>query len=255
MPRESKSVVLLKNVDAGLPLPENFQITTTPIEVDEAGSQIPDGGIFVELLAVSADPYLRGRIRSNVGSIKPGEAISGFVSGKIVISKNEKWKAGDLFGGSLPFTTYQILTPAQLGSTLLWKLTDLISEEEIGAGIGILGMPGATAYGGLLDVLRPKANETIFISACAGAVGGMVGMLAKNVFGCKVIGSCGGPEKVAAALANGFDHAIDYKKCETAEDIINAVKAFAPDGIDMYFENVGGIHFEAATALLKNEGW
>jgi NADPH-dependent curcumin reductase CurA len=105
--------------------------------------------------------------------------MSGFVAGKVLASKNASWKENDLFGASLPFSTYLIVTPEHLAATLFWKLTDFITESQISYGIGVLGMPGATVYGGLVDTLRPKKGETIFISAAAGAVGGMVGQLAK----------------------------------------------------------------------------
>jgi NADPH-dependent curcumin reductase CurA len=136
-----------------------------------------------------------------------------------------------------------------------WKLTGLIDENDIGLGIGILGMPGSTAYGGLIDVLRPNKGETIFISAASGAVGSLVGMIAKNIYECKVIGSVGGPEKCALVKEKfGFDHAIDYKKCNSADELSAALKAVAPEGIDMYFENVGGMHFEVAFNSLRNGG-
>lgn len=116
-------------------------------------------------------------------------------------------------------------------------------------------MPGSTAYGGLIDILRPEAGQTIFISAASGAVGSVVGMIAKKVFGCKTIGSCGGPEKCAMLIEKfGFDHAIDYKTCNNADELTAALKAVAPEGIDMYFENVGGIHFDAAFASLRSGG-
>ena len=130
-----------------------------------------------------------------------------------------------------------------------------MTADTISLGIGLLGMPGATAYGGLLDVLRPNAGETIFISAASGAVGSLVGMLAKSLFNCTVIGSCGGPEKCAIVTENfGFDHAIDYKLGSSTEQLTAALRAVAPNGIDMYFENVGGSHFEAAMACLRPKG-
>jgi hypothetical protein len=135
-------------------------------------------------------------------------------------------------------------------------LTGLIKDEsQISLGVGIMGMTGSTAYGGLLDVLRPLQGETIFISAASGAVGGLVGMLAKNLFGCTVIGSCGGPLKCALIKEKyGFDHAIDYKTISDSAGMMAALKAVAPDGIDMYFENVGGMHFEAAFNSLRPKG-
>jgi len=139
-------------------------------------------------------------------------------------------------------------------TTLMWKLTDYINESQISLGIGVLGMPGATAYGGI-DTLRPEKGQTIFISAAAGAVGGLVGQLAKTLYDCKVIGSCGGSDKGKMITEEwGFDHAIDYKTCKNKDDLVAALKAVAPNGIDMYFENVGGMHFEAAMETLANFG-
>lgn len=139
--------------------------------------------------------------------------------------------------------------------TIVWKLTGFITENEISLGVGILGMPGSTAYGGLIDVLRPNKGETIFISAAAGAVGSLVGMLAKQLYGCKVIGSCGGPAKCQLIKEKfGFDEAIDYKTVHNVDELTAALKVVAPDGIDMYFENVGGMHFEAAFNSLRPYG-
>ena len=138
-----------------------------------------------------------------------------------------------------------------------WKLSGKVTDTTISYGIGVLGMPGSTAYGGLIDILRPKQGETIFISAASGAVGSLVGLIAKNIFNCTVIGSCGGPQKCEIVTKElGFDHVIDYKLPEncSAEGLANSLKAVAPDGIDMYFENVGGIHFEAAMANLRAGG-
>jgi NADPH-dependent curcumin reductase CurA len=118
--------------------------------------------------------------------------------------------------------------------TLMWKLTGLIEAKDIAYGVGVMGMPGSTAYGGLIDILRPLEGETIFISAAAGAVGGLVGQIAKNEYGCKVIGSCGGPEKGKLILDNyGFDAHVDYKKAEDGDALSAMLKEAAPDGIDM----------------------
>lgn len=116
-------------------------------------------------------------------------------------------------------------------------------------------MPGSTAYGGLIDILRPKKGETVWVSGAAGAVGGMVGMLAKNVFGCRVIGSAGGPEKCKMVVEKfGFDECVDYKACRSTKELIMALRKVSPKGIDMYFENVGGMHFEAAMSCLRPKG-
>jgi NADPH-dependent curcumin reductase CurA len=181
--------------------------------------------------------------------------MNGFVAGKVLHSENENWKVNDLFGATLPFSTYIIVGPELLKQILIWKLTDYITEDKISYGIGVLGMPGATVYGGLVDTLRPLQGETIFISAAAGAVGGMVGQLAKALYNCKVIGSCGGTAKGKLITEEwGFDHAIDYKTLKDKDELVAALKAVAPEGIDIYFENVGGIHFAASMECLNNFG-
>lgn len=254
----TKTVILKQVVDEGLPGPEHFDTQETEVP-DFAEAE--EGSIQVHITAMSADPYLRMRIKSSssFGNVVPGEAMTGFVVGKVVASKgNSTWSVGDLFGGNLPFSTVQTLSPEQMKSTLLWKLTDIVSEDELTLGLGLLGMPGSTAYGGLIDVLKVKEGETIFVSAASGAVGSLVGMIAKHVYHCTVIGSCGGPEKAALIKEKfGFDHSLDYKDPEVGgskENLQAALKKVAPDGIDMYFENVGGIHFDAAFASLRQGG-
>lgn len=251
----SKNLHLKEAMDFGIPGPENFEVFRTSV----SSYDMQDGDILVQILSISADPYLRNSIKKtkgamNSGSNEEGAIMQGFVSGKVLRSKNEAWIEGDLFGAHSHFSTVQIVPEAY--SKGFWKLTDLIEDEsQISYGVGVLGMPGSTAYAGLLDILRPNAGETIFISAAAGAVGGLVGMIAKNVFGCKVIGSCGGPVKCALIKEKyGFDHAIDYKKIPDAVGLIAALKEVAPEGIDMYFESVGGMHFEAAFAQLRPHG-
>jgi len=189
------------------------------------------------------------------GPFGAGSVMAGFIAGKVIASKSSNYAVGDLVGANLPFSTVQIVRNEQLTKSPPWKLTGLISEDEISLGVGLLGMPGATAYGGLIDVLRPLAGETIFISAASGAVGSLVGMLAKQIYGCTVIGSCGGAVKSALIKEKfGFDHAIDYKTIANAAELIQAIQKVAPGGIDMYFENVGGMHFEAAMATLRTGG-
>lgn len=256
----AKTVTLTTFIPEGLPGPEHFTIveSVAPTEADLA-----EGGVLLQVLVMSADPYLRSKCKDEE---KAGQALpmtmTGFVAGKVLASKRPDYVAGDLFGASLPFTTVQAVDAAAAKSTLMWKLSMLLTEETISHGIGVLGMPGSTAYGGLLDVLRPDAGaaaagtpETLWVSGSAGAVGGMVAQIAKNVLGCKVIGSCGGPEKVALCVEKlGLDGAVDYKKCGSREELSAALKELAPDGVDMYFDNVGGIHFEAAMAALRPHG-
>lgn len=250
----SKNLHLKIAIDFGVPGPENFEVKETAV----SSNDLQDGDMLVQILAISADPYLRNSIKKtkgamNAGTNEQGAIMQGFVSGKVLRSKNPAWVEGDLFGAHSHFSTVQVVSEA--ASKAFWKLTGLIDESQISLGVGVLGTPGSTAYGGVLDVLRPKAGETIFVSAAAGAVGGLVGMIAKNVFGCKVIGSCGGPVKCALIKDKyGFDHAIDYKMISDAAGLTAALKEVAPEGIDMYFENVGGMHFEAAFNSLRPYG-
>eukprot|EP01038_Epipyxis_sp_PR26KG_P005200 gene5200-7238_t len=246
----TKSLYLTSYVDEGLPQLEHFKVVESTLNVNS----LKEGEVIVQLLAISADPYIRGQIKSS-GGLKVNEVISGFVSGKILVSKNPDWIEGDLLGSFLPFTTVQVIPSDKLVRTLTRKLSGLINESNVSHGIGVLGMPGATAYGGLIGVLQPKEGETIFISGAAGAVGGVVGMLAKKVFNCVVIGSCGGPEKCDFVKNTfGFDHVIDYKTANNAAELETLVKQVAPNGIDMYFDNVGGIHNEVAMNLLNKYG-
>lgn len=181
--------------------------------------------------------------------------MNGFVSGFVLESNSPDWVAGDLFGAALDFSNIMVISEQTRKMTAMWKLTGLIDEKDISYGVGVMGMPGSTAYGGLIDVLKPKQGETIFISAAAGAVGGLVGQIAKNEYGCKVIGSCGGPEKGKIILNKyGFDSHIDYKQLSSKEELKARLKEEAPEGIDMYFENVGGMHFEASLESLKKFG-
>lgn len=248
----TKSLILKEYINEGIPTKESFEI----IEINIPSINI-EGSIQIQLIALSPDPYMRGRIKStSTAKMNLNEPIVGFVVGKVIQSlNNNEWNIGDLFGARLPHTLIQTLTPDDLKTSLIWKLTGLLDENEITLGLGILGMPGSTAYGGLIDVLRPNQGETIFISAASGAVGSLVGMIAKRIYNCTVIGSCGGPEKCALIKEKfGFDHAIDYKTVSTADELKAALKAVAPNGIDMYFENVGGIHFDAAYTSLRPYG-
>lgn len=136
--------------------------------------------------------------QTEMTSFGPGDPVRGFVAGEVIQSTHPSWEEGDLFGASLAFHTVQVLSTDELENTLIWKLTDHITKDQISLGVGALGMPGSTAYGGFLDVLNGKesAGQTLWVSAAAGAVGSMVGQIAKNVYNCTVIGSAGGEMKV-----------------------------------------------------------
>mmetsp|Transcript_28317 Transcript_28317/g.74336 ORF Transcript_28317/g.74336 Transcript_28317/m.74336 type:complete len:353 (+) Transcript_28317:184-1242(+) len=255
VPESAKTVTLIEHIPEGIPGPEHFAIHQTAAPTAAA---LQDGEVLVRVTHMSADPYLRSGCKSEAKGGAVPRPMKGFVVASVVESKRPGVEAGDLIGADLPFTTIQVLPKG----AFLWSLGKHLSPERASLGVGILGMPGSTAYGGLLGVLRPKkklgpadAPETIWISGAAGAVGSLVGQIAKQIFGCTVIGSCGGPDKGKLIKTKfGFDHAIDYKMVSTAEELAAKVKECAPEGIDMYFDNVGGLHFEAAMMVLRKRG-
>lgn len=153
--------------------------------------------------------------------------MSGFLAGKVLASRSPAWVAGDLIGASLPLCSLQVVPAALLGATAAWKLTNHCDEAHIALGVGALGMPAATAWGGLIDVLVPKAGETLLVTAASGAVGALVCQIAKHRYGCRVIGTAGGPAKCAALVALGVDVAIDYKQHSDAASLAAAIKAAA----------------------------
>ena len=159
-----KSLKLASKCPSGIPQPSNFKIDTATKPL--TSSDLIEDQVLVQLLCLSADPYMRSGLKTN----PENSTIGGFVSGKVLSSKNKDWKENDLFGAWLPFTTVQIvdLKKTPFG---MWNLTDILTEDTINLGVGVLGMPGSTAYGGLIDVLKPLEGETIFISAASGAVG------------------------------------------------------------------------------------
>jgi NADPH-dependent curcumin reductase CurA len=244
---------LIEPFNEGLPGPDKFRVEE--VEIQAASEH---GSIQVQITALAADPFLRYKMKdtSQFDAYGPGGTVTGFVVGKVIGSNGHgDWQVGDLFGAMLPFQTTQNLTSQQLANTTIWKLTGLIDDSELELGLTVLGMPGSTAYGGIVHVLQAKTGETIWISAAAGSVGSMAAQLAKHLFNCTTIGSCGGAEKCSLIKQKfGFDHTFDYHNCTSKADLKTALKDLAPDGIDMYFENVGGTHFEAAFESLRPGG-
>ena len=253
--RTAKTVRLQQLIPSGLPGPEHFEVVASKAPTAD---EVPEGGILLRVDYFSADPYLRSGCKSEEKGGAVPRDMEGFVAGHVLCSRHPDWVAGDLFGGSLPFTTVQLLGPEALARrSLLWKLTGMLTPATLSHGIGALGMPGATAYGGLVDVLRPtKPGEVLWVSAAAGAVGSLVGQMAKNVHGLKTVGTCGGPAKVERLKRLGFDAAVDYKQAPDAESLAKAIEGASggPKKISMYFDNVGGTHFEAAMATLAPHG-
>jgi NADPH-dependent curcumin reductase len=248
------TITLAASINEGIPSADNFRVVSSAAPTADA---LTDGDLLIRATHFSADPYQRSSIRSDRPNAKKvGEALTGFISGVVVASQNAAWVAGDLFGASLPLTTIQVVTPAILSRTVFWKLTGFCTEDKLSLGVGVLGMPGATAWGGLLKILRPVASQVLLVTAASGAVGQLVGQIAGKVKGCRVIGTAGGPEKCAALKDKfGFAEAIDYKSLAAGtQSLVEAIRKAAPEGLDMVFENVGGAHFEAGFQCLRAGG-
>ncbi len=230
----------------GEPKVEDFEV----VGVDVDTSAVPESGILFRPLVFSADPYLRSRFKTTRG------VITGFVAGRVEASKNARFPVQSLWGLVLPFQSLQIVAEEALSgpTTVAWDLTPYLTEENISLGVGALGMPGATAWGGLFDVLKPKKGEVLFVSAATGAVGSLVAQMASRVVGCTVIGSCGGPEKGKLAQSLGCEHVIDYRTLHSTEEFVAAIRKASPNGVDMNFENVGGMTFDAVFQCLRAGG-
>jgi len=227
----------LKSRPEGMPSAANFEFRE--IDLPPVG----EGMVRVRNRWLSVDPYMRGRmndVKSYVPPFKLGEPMEGGAVGEVVESKADGFAAGDLvlhFGGWRD----EAVVPAQAAR----KLPDLGAEPQ--QFLGILGTTGATAYFGLLDVASAKQGDTLFVSAAAGAVGSAVVQIAKAK-GMTVIGSAGGEEKCAYVRSLGADAVINYR----AGPLVKSLSAAAPDGIDVYFDNVGGDHLDAALAVARN---
>jgi len=227
----------LKSRPNGMPTADNFELKETPLP------QLGDGQVRVRNHWLSVDPYMRGRmndVKSYVPPFQVGEPLEGGAVGEIVESKAEGFSPGDLvlhMGGWRD--------EAVVSARAANKLPNLGIEPQ--KFLGVLGVTGATAYFGLLDVASAKPGDVVFVSAAAGAVGSVVVQLAKAK-GMTVIGSAGGKEKCEFVRSLGADQVIDYRE----GPILKGLGAAAPDGIDVYFDNVGGDHLDAAFALARN---
>ncbi|GAD98269.1 oxidoreductase, zinc-binding dehydrogenase family [Paecilomyces variotii No. 5] len=247
----SNKALVFKKVPSEYPVPgEHLATETVP---GDANSPAPENGVTLKSLYASYDPYMRGRMRpAEVKSYAPafqlGKPIDSAIIAKVLKSNNSKYKEGDLVIGQLPIQEYILLDGNSIGQ--IKPLDNPLGIEDIRVFLGALGMPGLTAYSSLYEIGKPKKGEVIFISAASGAVGQLVGQLAKHD-GLKVIGSVGSDDKLEFITKElGFDGGFNYKKEKPAD----ALKRLAPEGIDIYYENVGGEHLEAALDAIKNFG-
>jgi NADPH-dependent curcumin reductase CurA len=225
---------------AGEPQPADFELASVEVPAPA------DGELVVRNEFMSVDPYMRGRMDDRPSYVPPyalGEPLSGGAVGTVVASRAEAFAAGDVVVHQLGWREYALVRARGA------RKVDT-SLAGASAFLGVLGMPGLTAYVGLLDIAALRPDDVVFVSGAAGAVGSLAGQIAK-LRGHTVIGSAGSPEKVAHVLDElGFDAAFNYND----GPVVRQLRAAAPDGIDVYFDNVGGEHLEAAISVLRTHG-
>ena len=224
MPENENRQWILNSRPDGMPTEADFELVDSPMPSPEYGQ------VLIKSLWNSMDPYMRGRITSSpIGGVIESEAV-----GRVMESRLDGINAGDIVRGRIGWQEYGLLDVTS---------AHLVNPDygPISTSIGVLGMPGLTAYFGLLDVCEPKPGDTVVVSSASGAVGAVVGQIAK-IGGCRVIGIAGSDEKVSYVVDElGFDAGINYK----AENVSEALGLVAPDGVDCYFDNVGGPITEA----------
>ena len=223
--------VVLAERPAAYPEPKHFRLEEVPIP------QASEGEALVETIWLSLDPYMRGRMREGPSYATPvqiGGVMTGGVVGRVVESRTPDIAVGDIVDGSLGWQEYAVARPSSLR-----KVDPGLAP--ISTAVGVLGMPGMTAYFGFLDVCEPEVGDTVVVSAASGAVGQVVGQIGK-IMGCRVVGTAGTDEKVDFIVNElGFDAGINYK----TENVDSALAAACPNGIDAYFDNVGGFVTDA----------
>lgn len=224
----------------GMPVADNFELAT----VDLAGPTA--GQVRVRNRFMSVDPYMRGRMYDRASYVPPfqiGAPLQGHAVGEIVESNADGFAVGDMVSSMFGWREEYVVDPAALAKAMpgMFEKLPPLAGVSPSAYLGVLGMPGLTAYAGLLEVGLPKPGDTVFVSGGAGAVGSVVGQIAK-IKGCTVVATAGSAEKCDWLRSVGIDHAINYKD----GNLLDAVRAAAPKGIDIYFDNVGGEHLEVA---------
>jgi NADPH-dependent curcumin reductase CurA len=230
--------VFLDNRPQGEAVASNFKLVTgeTPA--------LADGEVLVRHHYLSLDPYMRGRMNDSKSYAAPqplGQVMQGGTAGEVVESRTPMYQPGDKVVGFGGWQEYSVVKADQPGSLRKVDTTHVPLSHYLGA----VGMPGVTAWYGLVKIIEPKAGQTLVVSAASGAVGSAFGALAK-ARGCRAIGVAGGPDKCAYVVKElGFDACLDYKQHKDALSLSKALKEACPDGIDGYFENVGGMVMDA----------
>ncbi|XP_073013854.1 2-alkenal reductase (NADP(+)-dependent)-like [Typha latifolia] len=245
---KSNKKVVLRDYVTGYPKTSDMEVVTS----DTIRLRVPEGStaVMVKNLYLSCDPYMRSRMSkheepSYVPDFVPGSVITGYGVGKVVDSTFPDFKVGDFVWGITGWEEYSLITDPES----LFKINH--PEIPLSYYTGILGMPGVTAYAGFYEVCSPKKGDYVFVSAASGAVGQLVGQFAK-LMGCYVVGSAGSDDKVNLLKEKfGFDDAFNYKK---EKDLNIALKRCFPEGIDIYFENVGGAMLDAVLLNMRIHG-
>ncbi len=229
--------IILVSRPQGEPAPENFKLQEAPLP------SIGDGQILLKTKYLSLDPYMRGRMSDAKSYVPPfavGEPLGGGTVSQVAASNNPKFAPGDIVLGFGGWQEYSVSNGGELQ-----KLDPNLAP--VSTALGVLGMPGLTAYTGLLNIGQPKQGETLVVAAAAGPVGSAVGQIGK-IKGCRVVGIAGGQKKTGYLVEElGFDAAIDHRSPDMKEEL----KAACPNGIDIYFENVGGAVWDAVFPLLN----
>jgi NADPH-dependent curcumin reductase CurA len=229
--------IILTSRPTGWVTPDNFKL------IDAAMPVLKEGQVLIRNQWLSLDPYMRGRIsdaKSYAQSVNVGELMVGGTVGVVIESNSPEFKVGD---SVLAATGWQMF--ATMNAEQVLKIDT--SRVPASAYLGILGMPGITAWRGLMEICEPKAGETVVVDAASGAVGSVVGQLAKHL-GCRVVGIAGGADKCKYVVQElGFDACVDHR----SPDFENELKAQLPQGIDCLFENVGGPIFELLLSLMN----
>ena len=223
--------------------------TTDDFAIAEVTVGAPaDGQVVVRNLFMSVDPYMRGRmndVKSYVPPFRLGEPLEGAAIGEVVASASDRVPVGATVLHGLGWRDHALVDAARV------RVVDPAAAPTLSAYLGVLGMTGLTAYVGLLDIARFTEGDTVFVSGAAGAVGSIAGQIARLRGAKRVVGSAGSAEKVAHLVGDlGFDAAFNYRDAPVRQQL----RAAAPDGIDVYFDNVGGDHLEAAISALRQYG-
>lgn len=239
--------ILLDNRPSGEAVASNFKLTSSETPALE------DGQVLVQHHYLSLDPYMRGRMndsKSYAAAQPLGQVMGGGTTGVIVESRHAKFTVGDKVVGMGGWQQYSVVDANAVGALRKVDTTHI----PLSAYLGAVGMPGVTAWYGLMKICEPKAGQTIAVSAASGAVGSVVGQLAKAK-GCRVIGFAGGADKCKYVVDElGFDACIDYKAYPDSKALYMALKEVTPDGIDGYFENVGGVILDVVLSRMNAFG-